>query len=41
MGIYSDILDIVILLSLNMFPRLYDTHTKFSGYSVKLVIVII
>ena len=38
---YSDILDIVILLSLSIFPHLHIRHTKFIGYSDIMVIVII
>ena len=37
----SDILDIVILLSLSIFPHLRIPHTKFIGYSDIMVIVII
>ena len=33
---YSDILDIVILLSLSIFPHLHIHHTKFIGYSDNL-----
>ena len=38
---YSDILDIVILLSLSIFPHLHIRHTKCIGYSDIMVIVII
>ena len=38
---YSDILDIVILLSLSIFPHLHIRYTKFIGYSDIMVIVII
>ena len=35
---YSDILDIVILLSLSIFPHLRIRHTKFIGYSDDLAV---
>ena len=35
------IMDIVILLSLSIFPHLHIRHTKFIGYSDIMVIVII
>ena len=38
---YSDILDIVMLLSISIFPHLHIRHTKFIGYSDIMVIVII
>ena len=38
---YSDILDIVILSSLSIFPHLHIRHTKSIGYSDIIVIVII
>ena len=38
---YSDILDIVIILSLSIFPHLHIRHTKFIGYSDIMAIVII
>ena len=38
---YSDILNIVILLSLSIFSHLHIRHTKFIGYSDITVIVII
>ena len=38
---YSDILEIVILLSLSIFPHLHIRHTKFIGYGDTMVIVII
>ena len=38
---YSDILEIVILLSLSIFPHLHIRHTKCIGYSDIMVIVII
>ena len=38
---YSDILDKVIFLSLDIFPHLRIPHTKFIGYSYIMVIVII
>ena len=38
---YSDIMDIVILLSLSIFPHLHIRNTNFIGYSDIMVIVII
>ena len=35
---YSDILDIVIILSLSIFPNLHIRHTKFIGYSDNLAV---